>query len=197
MSVTKKSALWLSLAAVLICILAAAVLLTNPVSNTWINIYEEKEFTIASQTPYELTLSIPRSAIPEEAFSQEGYTFPVNQVAAYQTDTTTIYLEHVQLSNESDGQLYFIFNCSYDLSSSGELLTIYYYNSSDKSYRPSIELRSKNLKDDTNVYEDALSVRGRGPGQMFTIYVPTEICKNAVGTLEMDISCYELAYKKK
>ncbi len=193
----KKLVFFIVLIMITFGILAWLIAQVKPSASTSKNVFSEKNYTIISQVPCDLTLSIPRNSIPEEAFSENGYTFSANEIIVYQTETTIIYLEHIQLSNESDGDLYFVFNCSYNLPESGSFISPY-CKAKEGGYRFNVSLKNKSLRDDAATYEDTLSFRGHGPGQQFALYVSTDACKAAVGTMYIDItSFYEITYHKK
>ncbi len=192
----KKLVVYITFALALVGAVVLLLVRSKSFAGTIENVFAEENYTIISQVPCDLTLSIPRNSIPEEAFTEEGYTFSENEIIAYQTETTSIYLEHVQLSNESDDDLYFSFNCYYKLPESGSFISSY-YKTQEGWYRSDVSLKSKNLRDDVTAYEDTLAVRGHGPGQRFAFYVSADACKGAVGTIYIDVnSCYEITYHK-
>lgn len=189
----KKPALWAILAAAGLCVAVVVCFLTDPEQLTLDNIKTERGYAITSQTPYILTLSVPKDVLTEDCYTGEGQLFKENEVPAFQNDTTTIYLERVMPANEGDEYLYFMFDFSYQLPESGTIL-LPWQKSEDGyvsfSYEP-----SETLTDDNTIYPDAVSMRSLGPGQQFAFYVRTDACRAASGTLELQsIICNALTY---
>ena len=149
------------------------------------DITSEKKYRILNQEKIEITLSVPKSKLSEAIYSSKGQSFAENEIVVYQTDTTSIYLDKIMLSKESHAQLYFIFNCSYYLPDEGTILVPYKKND-DKSYSYEIDLASKDLTDDTTTYPEAVGLRGQGPSEQFVLYIATDVCKKAIGTMNID-----------
>lgn len=191
----KKPALWLILAGAAACAVTAVCLLTDPVGTTVQDVFSEKRYTIISQVRRDITLSVPKSVVPDQAYSDKGHTFGKGQVVAYQTDTTTIYLERIQPANEGKEKLYLIFNASYELPASGSFLATYY--KTEAGYTGGVGLRTGNLRDDAGTYEDALSTRSQGPDAQFAFYVSTDVFRNAAGTVRIDAFCHQIVYREK
>ena len=188
----KKPALWAILAAAGLCVAVAVCFLTDPEQLTLDNITSERGYAITSQTPYVLTLSVPKDALTEACYTGEVQFFKENEVPAFQNDTTTIYLERVMPANEGDEYLYFIFSFSYQLPESGTILLP--YQKSKDGYRLFSHEANATLTDDSTLYPDAVSLRSTGPGEQFAFYVRTDACRAASGTLEMQLGCNALTY---
>ena len=191
----RQPGFWVVLGAAAVCVVTAACLLTDPFRITSQRILEEDGYAITDQRPCTVMLSISKEQIPEDAYTQEGHTFGKDEVIAYQDETTTIYLESIQLANEGPEFLYLIFNTSYDLPESGSILSTVYKNS-DGSYRSDSDIRARSLRDDRNTYEDAVGIRSEGPAQMFTFYAETDVFKQAEGTVQFDHYCNQITYRK-
>lgn len=194
----KKPAFWIVAASVIACVVVAVCFLTNPRGIKIEDITQEKGFTIAKQVKTDITLSVPKALLPDDIYTKEGCSFEENEVIAYQTDTSTIYLDRVMLANEGDEYLYFIFKCSYDLPESGSILFPYQIKGTRDHllYSPVVMASSRTLTDDRRAYEDAVRLRGSGPDEQFTFYVDTEACKVAEGTIQIQMICNELTYVK-
>lgn len=193
----KKPAFWIILLAVLVGIALAVCFLTNPKQATVYDILGQNGYTVINQEQIELTLSVPKSLLPESIYTSEGYEFEEGEVVAYQTDSTTIFLREAVISNESDDQLYFVFDCSYDLSNYGLLVSPLYVNEKKGGTSNRLFLRSKDIKDGTRTYTDALDVRGYGPGNQFLFYVSKDACEAAEDKIMIDIECNQVFYAKK
>ena len=195
----KRPTLGIIIIAVMTCVSVAVCFLTDPFDLTLDNILNEKGYTIEKQKLCNLTLSIPVDSLPDSIYSNEGLNFSKDDIIAYQNDTSVIYLEKVQFANEGDDQLFFIFNCSYDLPESGSILFPYEVADNEvagKSYSTGIYIKSETLTDDAGSYDDAINFRGIGSGEQFAFYVSTDVCKNAVGSIKIEILCNELTYYK-
>jgi len=190
----KKPAFWVVAAALTAFVILAVCFLTNPPTASLDKITGQQGYTIQQQTRANLTLSVPKEAIPDIAYT-EGHSFEKDEVIAYQTDTTSIYLERVQPANEGDDKLYFFFNCAYDLPDSGRIL-LPYWQKQDDTVTYGLNLNSRDLRDSVTVYPNAVSVRSHGPGEQFGFYVDTTVCKAATGILQFQVFCVELHYVK-
>ena len=140
------------------------------------DITSEDGYRITQQQAADITLAVPMDALPDDIWQEDGHTFAPEEVVAYRTDTTTVYLDYVMPSNEDDEKLYIALACAYDLPESGTILLPY------------------KVKDST-VYPDAVSLRGQGPGEKFAFYLSADVCRQAEGTLEIQVSCNELTYE--
>ena len=143
----------------------------------------------------QITLQIPVSALPQDIYEKGGHRFEENEVVVYQTDNTTIYLKQVMPANEGDDQLYFCFGLTYDLTEKGQILTIH-RKVGENEYTFHNGLSSDVLTDDRTSHEDAVHVRGYGPGENFMLYVDTEVCKAAEGTIRLEAYCWEIDYER-
>lgn len=194
----KKPAFWIVAASVVACAVVAVCFLTNPRGIKIEDITHEKGYTITKQVKKGITLSVPKDLLPDTIYTKDGHTFEENEVVAYQTDTSVIYLERVMLANEGDEYLYFIFNCSYDLPESGSVLLPYQIKGTRDHLliSPVVMASSRTLTDGTHAYEDAVRLRATGPNRQFTFYVDTDACKAAEGTIRIQMICNELSYVK-
>ena len=188
----KKPAVWVVLIAVLACIVLAVGLLTNPSATHLNEIIGEDGYTILNQEKHEFELTISKSALPDSIYSEKGCDFEENEVIVYSTDTTKIYLMHAQLANEGNDRMYFEFNYSYEYPDSGQILLPYQVK--EEGYF--VNLMSKNISDSVAVYENAVALRGHGPGERFTLYIDTEVCQTASDYLVIPVFCNALTYTK-
>lgn len=193
----KRPAFWLIVLAVIAGIFLAVCFLTNPKQTTVYDIFEQESYTVLNQEQLALTLSVSKSQLPDTIYTPEGYEFEEGEVVAYQTDTTTIYLRKAMLSNESDEQLYFVFDCSYDLSNYGILVSPWYIDEEKGGTSNRLSLRSKDMKDGTDTYPDTLAMRGHGPGMQFAFYVSKDACKAAGEKIMIDVECNQIFYAKR
>ena len=156
------------------------------------NILNEKGIIIINQEEYPCTLSIPHSIITENAYLSSGQKFKTNEVIVHQTETSSIYLEKIMLSNESDSFLYFIFNFKNTYPDAGEVILPYL--KTEYGYTNFSKLASKTLATETQEYKDAVSLRAQGPGTEFTFYVSADACRSAEGVLKIEAIFNNLTY---
>ena len=190
----RKPTFWIIVTALVVCAVAAVCFLTDPFEPVFTDVLHQNGYVILSQTDRELTLTVPKDSLPKEIYTAEGYEFSEDQVVAFSTDTTTIYLRKVMFSNESPDQLYFAFDISYDIPDKGTILSVYSSLPNDQ-YTFRGGLKSKDLRDNTKVYPDAVQTRGHGPGSQLWFYVSTDACNQAEETLYFDIVLNEIEYE--
>lgn len=199
----KKPAVWLSAVALVVLIVAAVCLLTDPESHgakmerLMYDITTEDGYTIINQRRKEVELSVPKDALPDSIYS-ERHDFAENEVVVYDDGTTSIWLEYVMPANETDEQLYFSFACSYELpKENGSFLSVCEYEGGGSTLVTAIAgIGSDVLAADNGEYSDAVSMRAQGPGERFVFYVSTEAVKAAEGSMKMSVKLNELWYRK-
>ena len=192
----RKPAFWIIIVSICTCTIVAVCFLTNPQESVMHDIYAHKGYTVLYQQPIEITLSVDKTLLPDAVYTKEGYAFEDGEVVAYQTEHTTIYLSEVMLSNESDEQLYFVFDCSYDISNYGSLISPLYAKDKKGVVSTYMSLINRDLKDGKNTYPEALSVRGQGPGEVMIFYVSKDACKDAEEKIEIQIKCNQIFYAR-
>ena len=192
----KKPTFWIIIVSICICTIVAVCFLPNPKEPMMHDIYAHKGYTVLYQQPIELTLSVDKTLLPDAIYTKEGYEFEEGEVVAYQAEQTTIYLQEVVLSNESDEELYFVFNCSYNISNYGSLISPFYAKDKKGVVSTYMSLSSRDLKDGRNTYPEALSVRGQGPGEIMIFYVSKDACKAAEEKIEIPIKCNQIFYAR-
>lgn len=198
----KKPAFWVILIAVVSCIIVAVFFLTNPVSSNGIveRIVNENGYTITNQEKIEVTLSIPKTSLPESIYSEKGYEFENNEVVAYKDDVTTIFLKQVRFSNEGNKNLYFCFDFSYDTPKDGGKLLSPRGVGEKSSFVLSnsfvLSKKDKTMRDQNTEYTDAVQVRGQGDNNLIWFYVSTDVLRQAEGTISFDIYLNRITYLK-
>ncbi len=160
------------------------------------DITSEDGYRITQQQAADITLAVPMDALPDDIWQEDGHTFAPEEVVAYRTDTTTVYLDYVMPSNEDDEKLYIALACAYDLPESGTILLPYKVKDSSANITSGeVNAASRDVTADGTVYPDAVSLRGQGPGEKFAFYLSADVCRQAEGTLEIQVSCNELTYE--
>jgi len=207
----KKPAFWIVVVAIIICIVVAVCFLTNPkdsedtaIGNNQIikNILDENGYTILNRVPVDIQISIPKSVLTDAIYSEEGQTFAAHDIVVYETGTTRFYLDSVRFANEGDDLLYFKFNSEYTPTDSGTFTMIYSSMRPDDG-RFTLWVKDQTITDDNQEYPDAVSMRGvdgisgADSGSSFTVYVDTEVCKAAEGSLTFTVNNFtDLTYAK-
>ncbi|MBQ4116393.1 MAG: hypothetical protein IJD37_03345, partial [Clostridia bacterium] len=194
----KKPTFWIIATALVACIALAVCFLTDPYKNDGINkITHQKGYTIIEQSEYELTLNIPKSVITDKAYTEDGLHFEKDQVIAYQTDTTKIYLESIYPVYGSTDTVWLNFDMSYDnLDKSNKVLTVDKIGTESLSFTNTSYLPDNILRDDVTEYEKAVRHGSSGPSNRFGLYATTEILKKAVGSIKIKFVCNQIEYEK-
>ena len=190
----KKPAFWIIVTALVVCAVVAVCFLTDPFEPVLNDILFQNGYFVISENEREVTLSVPKASLPDEIYTSDGYEFEDGEIVAYQTDTSTVYLRKVMLSNESVDQLYFVFDIAYDIRDRGTILSIYSRvpNNQITFYGG---LRSKDLRDSDTVYPDTVKTRVHGPDSQFGFYVSADACKMANGVLQFEAVFNEIEYE--
>ena len=192
----KKPTFWIVILAVIVCTIIAICFLTNPKSSTVYDIFKQDGYVIIDQEEMGVTLYIEKAKLPDSIYTADGHEFEHNEVIVYSTETTKIYLHKAMISNERDDLLYFIFDFSYDIPKAGSILSPYKCTVDHYDIQSNLYLRSKDLKDTSTVYPNALNIRGHGPGTQFAFYVSKDVCQTAAEHMMIDIVCNKIIYAK-
>lgn len=186
----KKPAFWIIAAALALCVILPVVFLTNPISATVKNIINENNYTIISQERSDITLSVPKSLIKESAYTEKGQKFKKNEVPAYKTNTTTIYLEKIMLSNSNENELFLMFNCSYGSIDENNSILLPYTKIKD-GIESCVGLNSGDLA------KDSASISSSGPDEQFGLSVAKETIENSPEDIKIYAFLNKLTYVKK
>ena len=198
----KKPAFWIVVTAIVLCVALALCFLTDPIPPSVFDITEGHGYTVLANCPQSLELSIPCGRFTEDAYTSNGLHFKKNEIIAYQSDTTTIWLSSIMRSNESEDLLYFTFDISYDFPEVGTILTSQvsvfesWFQLNSKNLTEYYRKSSETLKMSQRIFEDAVTIRGIGPGQQFTFYVDAETARKAEGKLHFSVTMNQLTYAK-
>ncbi len=190
----RKPAFWVIAAALIVCTLAAVCFLTSPERADIYDIYEENGYTVIDQDEVPVTLCVEKAKLPDSIYTAEGHEFGENEVVAYSTETSQIYLYKVMISNESDDLLYFMFDISYSLPKSGSVVSPFKHIDHSDGSQHNLYLQSEDLRDVNTSYPESVSIRAYGPGTQFDFCVSKEACQAANGMLMIDIVCNQIDY---
>ena len=198
----RKPAFWVLAATMLLCAALTLCFLTDPIPPSVFDITEGRGYTVLTNCPQSLELTIPCGRFTEEAFTQEGLHFKEREIIAYQSDTTTIWLSNIMRSNESEALLYFTFDISYDFPTVGTILasqvSVYesHFRLNTSTLTEHYRKSSETLTESLHTFEDAVSLRGEGPGQQFVFYVNADVARRAEGDLRFCVTMNQLTYAK-
>ena len=159
-------------------------------------LWDKDKYTVTSQEDAEITLNVRSSALTDACYTEEGQDFEPGQVIAYQDSNTRIWLSRVQQSNESENQLYFFFQCDYAIGNNGSALSVN-RRSTDGSYTNAVTVSSHVIKTGWDAYPDAVSLRGEGPGQQFTLYVSSDACRAIENRMAFQVKLNKVSYQRK
>ncbi|MBQ8835400.1 MAG: hypothetical protein IJ001_10850 [Oscillospiraceae bacterium] len=158
------------------------------------DIHMENGYTVTDQQDAEISLSIRSSVLTDACYTEEGQDFAQGEVIAYQDSSTCIWLKRVQAANEGDDKLYFTFQSSFDIGDNGSVLSVHrkkdgnVYGNAVSVIKPVVNW---------TVIWDAVSLRGEGPGEQFSLYVDVDVCRNLVGRMNIQVSLNKVSYQKK
>ncbi len=196
----QKPTFWVVVVSVTACITAGVCFLTDPAGIDVETITAQKGYAITDQRDVELTLTIPKAALPDSIYQIGGHKFEPDEVVVYHDGTTIIYLEMVQPNGNGDEWLRFLFKYSYNLPKEGHIRLPYTVTSGgDHKYALGIygtNLLSENIIADGVPYKNAVSEWGFETNERQGVYISTEVCQNTQDTLEIKIAANELSYKK-
>lgn len=193
----KHPKFWIVIISAAVCIAAAACFLTDPFIPTIYDVFSSGRYTVLNQKDINLTLSVPKSKLPESIYTSEGCTFSPEEVVAHREDGTVIYLQRAMLSHENDDLLYFFFDFAYDFAEHGSFVSPYKYVPGSDNTQSHLILTSEDIRDMKGSYPGAVSTRSFGPGTQFGFYVSKDACMNAAGDIMIDIACNKVFYEEK
>ena len=75
-----------------------------------------------------------------------------------------------------------------------ERFLIPYKVNDNKTYTDELDLASYDITDDASTYAETVHLRGRGPAEQFAFYVSADVCKKAIGTMNIDVLINQLTY---
>ena len=198
----KKPAFWVIVIALLVCVATAVFFLTNPIaekesdSKELIEEIEDRNgYEIISQENVEITLSVHNARLSDAMFTSEGHEFEPHERIAYQDSTTTVYLKHVMVSNESEDKLYFTFDFDYNLPEDGGVY-ISPMVISDKGYSTHLSIIDKRLYDSETVYDNGVLVRGQGPNDLIVFYIERRALEKLGDYVSFKVGLNKLTYLK-
>lgn len=194
----KRPAFVIVLLSVFICIITTVCFLTNPLSEEEkiSKIFEGNGYEIIGQEDEKITLSVPLSELTENIFTEDGLEYKKGDIISYKNGTTAISLTSARISNESEEYVYFFFDFEYDLpDDSGSFLSPKYIKDASVS-SSNVKIVNKSLYDGNTVFENAVLVRGEGPGNVIAFYVSSDALRKAEETVSFDVALNKITYKK-
>ena len=203
----KKPAFWIVLLAILASVAVAVCFLTDPKQPTVKDIQQQNGYRITKmETQQELSITIPKSALPDAIFTGERYTFPKQGIILYQNDTTAVYLSEIytpSITNISaeERPLSFVFEFVYrDIGEGGVISTIStpkIKNGVTDVYSSSLGMVSRDVTDSTTLYPRAAQIGGDGEGKYFLVYIDRDVVAAAVDFLSFSVYGFTDIYYEK
>ena len=160
-------------------------------------ITNEQGYKITGQEEYDFTVSIPKSELPDSIYTSEGHTFDKDEIIVYETETTTIYLESVNLHFETHLRFCFGFFFTAVPDNGSIFLPCRVRNGATGVLRTYYEcLRNNDLTDSTKVYSDAVFNFGGHTEKQLSFYVLPDVYKEAEDVINIEAYVIELTYEK-
>lgn len=203
----KKPAFWIVLLAVLASVAMAVCFLTDPKQPTIQDIQQQNGYRITKmETQQALSITIPKSALPDAVFTEDRYVFPEKEVVVYQDKTTAVYLSEIyttSITNISaeERPLTFVFEFVYrDIGEGGVISTIStpkIKNGVTDVYSSSLGMVSRDVTDSTTLYPRAAQIGGDGEGKYFLVYIDRDVVAAAVDFLSFSVYGFTDIYYEK
>ena len=157
------------------------------------DVKRRKDYKVLDQRQTDITLTVPKTALPESVYSTPVDEFKPYEVIAFHDRFTTVYLKTAHYRND---HVLLEFEIGYDLGQSGNLLSAWEWND-DMSYSVGVGLTDKRLWDAEKMYEDAFYLHGVGEGERFAVMVKTDVLKGAKENISFKIPINMVTYAPK
>ncbi|NLO83056.1 MAG: hypothetical protein GX094_08390 [Clostridiales bacterium] len=160
-------------------------------------VMEEKDYKIVNQSLIGSSITFTPEMFPEEyvmAYESDDIDW---KIPLFTCENTTVYLKCIVQSNESPDYLYAIFYFIHDIGKTpGNILTVGKVNFKDElpdSYTPTANVKRDvfSLSLDTTI-EDAVSLRGTGPGSQMAIYLKRSVVEQTKGDFTVELESLNL-----
>lgn len=175
----KKPAFWIVLVAMLACIAAAVLFLTDPVEPTVDDIIGQNGYRVEKLvTNRALEVKLEQESWPESVWSVEGAQFKQGDITVYESDTTAISLVKAGYLDENGEWMSFLFEMSYEPTDSGSVTLLYtpvYEEGEQVSSRFGLSVPTRTAKTLNRAYSDAAYLRGENGGLQFEVCVKSEV----------------------
>lgn len=158
------------------------------------NISFEKGYTILSQDPLEIIISVPKSIISQNAYTKEGQFFEEREVIVYEKDTSCIFLRKISVDENNESILKFDFECHYVLEEKGTIVLPYWIRKDGKFIWNTFIDSKFSVVSQSNPY--TIYLHTCGPGAKFSICVDEKLCKSNNDIIEIIATANEVLYSK-
>ena len=203
----KKPAFWIVLLAVFASIAMAVCFLTDPKQPTIQDIQQQKGYHITKmETQQELSITIPKSALPDAVFTGYRYVFPQKEIVVYQDGTTTVYLSEVYTTKSTSPTQTtqtptFLFTFTYhDIGSSDRISTIsrpVIEEAVTTGWAVSYGAGAVDITDSASLYPGAAKYGGHGEYKNILVYIDRDVLVAAKDYLSFTVTgLVDIYYEK-
>lgn len=145
----------------------------------------------------ERTLDISFNKVDIPANNSEIKKFKKDEVLAFQTESSHVYLESIQYNETEPEYLIFSFNMSYVLENTGYVTVPYkpHLNDNKTDYTYSAKLKFDFIDDGIELYEDAIYMHGNGSDEKFAVNIRKDVYEKANNIISFTMKgFYDLTY---
>ena len=185
---------WLIL---VVCLGLAAYIVGNNLIVTINKITGQKGYSITEQKETSITITIDKKKLPSKMNFEKGVSLDKNQIIGYSSEAGSVNLKYMGYANADTEYLTLGFDFDYKLKKEGKVIVpfrINMENGKNQSYTPSIFMRSSQVKDAANVFDDAASIHGTGPSQQFNVYLKSAVFQNAKETISFTVDGFNMIF---
>lgn len=182
----KKPAFWVIVVSVVLCIIAAVCLLTNPVQEADLGYHRIESVTgqagyrITGQESKRVNLVIEKDKLPEDCFTARGHTFEPLEVIPYRTYAdNSLYLQHAGIDTNDPDYVRFTFAFRTDALKKGTLLLPYRVDIEGNGFVCNVSVNRGEVWDNQETYADAAYFEPVTNGEGFCVLVKKEVCEQA------------------
>lgn len=196
----RKHAKLIVLIVALLCVGIAIMSVTNLVNINLNKITQQKGYTITNQIEKSIKITIDKNKLPTNIDFAQGISFVKDDVILYQTDTSTMYLKSIQYANSDTEYLSITFDFDYFLPEEAKIIVPYEVIIKDNkaAYSWSVTPHSKQVKDISKVFDNAILLHGTGPSEQFSIYLKTDVFSEAKDEISFVMDSFnEISYIRK
>jgi len=196
----KKHAKLIGAIVALLCVGIAAMLVNNLLNINLNKITQQKGYTITNQNEKAIKVTINKKKLPINIDFAQGVSFAKDDIILYQTDTSTMYLKSIEYANSDTEFLSLTFDFDYVLPEEAKIIVPYNVLIKDNkiSYSWGVAPYSKQVKDISKVFDNAISLHGTGPSEQFSIYLKANVFSEAKDEISFIIGGFnELSYIRK
>lgn len=150
----------------------------------------EKGMTITKNIGRTIDIAFNKVDIPNDFNST--MTLKKEEVLAYRTDTSYVYVESI--TSENDYYI-FHFNIAYQLDHGSYATVPYHVDLDTKNIEYTAKLKFTFLDDGYDLYDNALYMQGNGNDEKFSVAIKKDVYQKAQGIISFTmVGFYDLSY---